>query len=187
MRATIGGNIAAVARKMVASGNQSYIPVLLEFLRFQTGGEPTFSVASFLNKILEGPETLVIPSERVDWKWWIEWLGQNPQVQPPEGYAAWKGDLYSFIDPGLGGFLYDGVKTEIRLEEVVWGGVGKDGIPELNNPPVIPASEADYLEPDDRVFGVSINGEHRAYPLRILNLHEMANDVVGGVPFALAY
>ena len=40
---------------------------------------------------------------------------------------------------------------------------------------------------DDRVFGVSFNGEHRAYPLRILNAHEMANDVVGGVPFALAY
>ena len=38
-----------------------------------------------------------------------------------------------------------------------------------------------------QVFGVSINGEHRAYPLRILNAPEMANDVVGGVSFALAY
>ena len=52
---------------------------------------------------------------------------------------------------------------------------------------MVPADEADYLNWDDRVFGVSINGEHRAYPLRILNPHEMANDVVGGVPFALAY
>ena len=47
--------------------------------------------------------------------------------------------------------------------------------------------EAAYLQPSDRVFGVSINGEHRAYPLRVLNAHEMANDVVGGVQFALAY
>ena len=187
MRATIGGNVAAIARKMVASENQSFIPVLLEFMRFQSGGEPLFSMASFVNKLLEGPDALIIPRERVSWDWWIEWLGNNPQVQPPEGFAGWKGDLYSVIDPGLGEFLHDGVKTEIRLEEVVWGGVGKDGIPELNNPPVIPGSEADYLEPDDRVFGVSINGQHRAYPLRILNLHEMANDVVGGVPFALAY
>ena len=187
MRATIGGNVAAIARKMVASRNKTFIPVLMEFLRFQTGGEPIFIMASFLNKLLDEPDAIIIPEERVSWDWWIEWLGNNPQVQPPEGYAGWKGDLYSVIDPGLGGFLYDGVKTEIRLEEVVWGGVGKDGIPELNNPPVIPASEADYLEPDDRVFGISINGEHRAYPLRILNLHEMANDVVGGVPFALAY
>ena len=84
-------------------------------------------------------------------------------------------------------FLYQGVKSNIRLEEIVWGGVPKDGIPDLTNPPVISAEEADYLSADERVFGVSINGEHRAYPHRILNAHEMANDVVGGVPFALAY
>ena len=52
---------------------------------------------------------------------------------------------------------------------------------------MIPASQATYLNPDDRVFGVSINGEHRSYPLRILNAHETANDIVGGEPIALAY
>ena len=77
--------------------------------------------------------------------------------------------------------------ARIQLEEIAWGGVGKDGIPDLRYPPVVTAGEADYLESSDRVVGVSINGEHRAYPLRILNLHEMANDIVGGVPFALAY
>ena len=55
------------------------------------------------------------------------------------------------------------------------------------NPRLMAAADAGYLEPTDRVFGVSINGEHRAYPLRILNPHEMANDVVGGVPISLAY
>ncbi len=37
------------------------------------------------------------------------------------------------------------------------------------------------------VFGIALNGEARAYPLRILDWHEMANDVVGGVPVSLAY
>lgn len=83
--------------------------------------------------------------------------------------------------------MYDGVKTDIRLEEVVWGGVVKDGIPDLIDPPVVSADQAGYMLPDDRVFGVSINGEHRAYPLRIMNRHEMANDVLAGVSFALAY
>ena len=114
-------------------------------------------------------------------------VGNNPQVRPPDGYVGWKGQLYSILDPGLGAFLYDGVKTDIRIEEVVWGGVPKDGIPDLQNPPVLPANEAWYMTPTDRVFGVSFNGEHRAYPLRILNAHEMANDVIAGVPFALAY
>ncbi len=35
--------------------------------------------------------------------------------------------------------------------------------------------------------GSTINGESRAYPLRILDWHEMANDVIGGVPVSLAY
>ena len=62
-----------------------------------------------------------------------------------------------------------------------------DGIPDLQNPSTLAPHEADYLSLDDRVFGVSINGEHRAYPLRIINAHEMANDIVGGEPIALAY
>jgi hypothetical protein len=187
MFATIDGSIAQVARKMAQSGDTSYIPVLLEFLRFQQQDEPRIAIVSMLNQILEGPDEIVIPPERTTWQWWVEWLGNHPEVKPPDGYAAWKGQLYSLLDPGLGSFLYEGVKTRIRLEEIVWGGVRKDGIPDLTNPPVLRAEQATYLEPSDRVFGVSINGAHRAYPLRILNSHEMANDVVGGVPFALAY
>jgi hypothetical protein len=37
------------------------------------------------------------------------------------------------------------------------------------------------------VFGVEIGGDARAWPLRILDWHEMLNDVVGGVPVTLAY
>ncbi len=187
MFATLDGSFAQVARKMAQSGDTSYIPVLLEFLRFQQQDEPRIAIVSLLNKILEGPNEILIPPERATWGWWVEWLGNHPEVQAPDGYAAWKSQLFSILDPGLGSFLYEGVKTRIRLEEIVWGGVRKDGIPDLTNPPVLPAKEATYLAPSDRVFGVSINGAHRAYPLRILNPHEMANDVVGGVPFALAY
>ena len=187
MRATDFGDLTDITRKMVDSGNQSYIPVLLEFMRIDRNPEGRFAWASSINRLVEGPDAEQTPPERTDWGWWIEWLGRNPQVVAPEGYAAWKGELFASLDPGLGSFFYDGVETEIRLEEVVWGGVAKDGIPDLQNPPVLPANEAWYMTPTDRVFGVSFNGEHRAYPLRILNAHEMANDVVGGVPFALAY
>ncbi len=58
MKATISGNVAAIARKMVASQNLSYIPVLMEYLRFQTREEATYSVAAFINIILEGPDDL---------------------------------------------------------------------------------------------------------------------------------
>ena len=181
------GNLDAAAQKMADSGNKTFIPVLLEFLRFQPQPASRQAMIRLINQLLEGDDSLVIPLERNDWAWWIEWLGNHPEVQPPDGYAGWKGQLYSFIDRSFSDFLYDGVDTRIRLEEVVWGGVRKDGIPDLINPPIVSPADATYLEPSDRVFGVSFNGEARAYPLRILNPHEMANDVVGGVHFALAY
>ena len=77
--------------------------------------------------------------------------------------------------------------SRINLFEIAWGGVRPDGIPPLEQAPVVAADAQDYLLPSDRVFGVSINGAHRAYPLRIVNAHEMANDILGGEPIALAY
>ena len=177
-----GERVREVVRKMGESGNTSYIPVLTELLLFV----PRLAVLSSLGDLIGQPYEL-LSSEQRQRSWWIRWLANHPEVQPPDGFAAWKGQLFSLIDPRMGDFIYNGVKTGIRLEEIVWGGVRKDGIPDLTNPPAVSGKEAGYLRPSDRVFGVSINGEHRAYPLRILNAHEMANDVVGGVPFALAY
>ena len=39
----------------------------------------------------------------------------------------------------------------------------------------------------DRVIGVHINGEYRAYPLFIMNAHEIVLDELGGVPIAVTY
>ena len=95
----------------------------------------------------------------------------------------------SLIDPRFGEFLAPAAQgSRINVTEIAWGGVRPDGIPDLQNAPCrCGRSGQDYLQPSDRVFGVSINGEHRAYPLRIVNAHEMANDVLGGEPIALAY
>lgn len=178
-------NLDYVAQRMAESGNPAFIPILVEFLRVQLYFEGRTTLSSHLEQ-LTGQEPVSNQPERDRWKWWGEWLGNHPEVHPPEGYAAWKGRFLSHIDPDMGAFFYDGIKTRIRLEEVIWGGVPKDGIPDLTNPSVVSAVDATYLNPTDRVFGVSINGQHRAYPLRILNPHEMANDVLGGVPIVLA-
>lgn len=70
---------------------------------------------------------------------------------------------------------------------MTWGGVHRDTIAPLDHPTLIAPTEADYLRDDDLVFGVEINGDIRAYPLRIMGWHEMFNEVIGGVPVALAY
>ena len=173
------------------SGDTAYIPVLVDLLRFSwsfPAEDLQGAVLTTLDDIAGRNYPDFVTEEPTSWAWWINWLGQNPEIEPPSGYPAWKGRLYAeLVDPEMGAFLYSGVKTNIRVEEIVWGGVPKDGIPDLTNPPIIDAGKAGYLNAEDRVFGVSFNGEHRAYPHRILNAHEMANDVVGGVPFALAY
>ena len=190
MFATFDHSLAEIGRKMAYSHDPAFIPVILEFMRFQQNEEARLTLASFLvrirDKIPRGGFSIVPPGED-DWGYWVEWLAENPEVSPPSGFDGWKGQLFSIIDEPMGAFMYPGVPTTIRLEEIVWGGVRRDGIPDLQFPPHITPDEATYLETGDRVFGVSINGEHRAYPLRVLNPHEMANDIVGGVQFALAY
>jgi hypothetical protein len=117
---------------------------------------------------------------------WVEYVGSRTELSPKEGYSEWKAELLARIDPRLGDLVRNAT-ARIRLEEVVWGGVRFEGIPALDRPAHLPASEAGYLLDDEEVYGVSAGGEHRAYPRRILSWHEMANDVVGGEPVTLSY
>lgn len=77
--------------------------------------------------------------------------------------------------------------SKIPVEEILRGGPPKDGIPAITNPKILSASKATYLKADDLIIGVSIGGEARAYPLRILIWHENVNDTLGGVPIAVTY
>ena len=163
----------------------SQVRVIVELIYFLRNQQFRVEAAATLWK-LTGQD---FGSSRGAWPDWMEWLGErSSEYPPPDGYAAWKANLFSQIDPRFKEFLApsEGL-THVDLTQVVWGGVRPDGIPDLQNAPAVAADEAEYLLPEDRVFGVSINGENRAYPLRILNPHEMANDVVGGEPIALAY
>ena len=66
--------------------------------------------------------------------------------------------------------------------------LGKDAIPAILHPQFISAAEGlSQMQPSERVIGVSINGEHRAYPLNLLSRHEVVNDTVGGKPVAVTW
>ena len=125
----------------------------------------------------------------LDRRRWREWVGPRmDEYAPPSQYPRWKVDSLALIDPAIGAILEPGItRSRVDLTEVVWGGVRLDGIPPLEQPPHILPEQATWMWPGDRVFGVSINGEHRAYPLRVLNAHELANDVLGGEPISLVY
>jgi hypothetical protein len=117
---------------------------------------------------------------------WREWMWRLPYEPHPE-FAAFKRELYGRVDPRMRAFFPPGVATSIRLDEIDWGGVPVNGIPPLEYPRVIAASEASYLKDSHIVFGVVIAGEARAYPRRVLAWHEMARDRLGGVEITVAY
>jgi len=68
------------------------------------------------------------------------------------------------------------------------GGPSKDGIPAIDEPRFESAREADArLADGDRVIGIHIDGDARAYPQSILVWHEIVNDTVGGTPVSVSY
>lgn len=71
--------------------------------------------------------------------------------------------------------------------EIHSGGPVRDGIPSLDNPTFIAADQAGFLAPDDRVIGVYRNGLAKAYPIRILNWHEVVNDDFDGAATLVTY
>jgi hypothetical protein len=85
----------------------------------------------------------------------------------------------------LNGFDIEG--SLVPEDEIHPGGPPRDGIPALSDPKFTTATEADWLKPDDRVIGIQINSERRAYPIRILNYHEIVNDRIGDTAFAVTY
>jgi hypothetical protein len=137
---------------------------------------------------LEAALTELAGEERHGWRDWMLWQEAHPEIEVFDGFATVHARVHSrLIDPAFDLFLSGSRKHEIRIEEIVWGGVRKDGIPALTHPKLLAAEEADYLNDSDLVFGISINGDARAYPLRILDWHEMLNDTIGGVDVSLAY
>ena len=76
----------------------------------------------------------------------------------------------------------------IPADQIVSGGPPPDGIPSVDAPKFVNAANASsWLTDYDSIIGTSMNGDVRAYPLRILVWHEIVNDVVGGVPIAITY
>ncbi len=81
----------------------------------------------------------------------------------------------------------DFTKHSVDLGEIMSGGPPKDGIPSIDDPKFVAVAEAEDLLPREPVIGLTVNGESRAYPLRILTWHEIVNDEIGGVPVAVTY
>ena len=143
--------------------NPAISAALLRLIEMKTGEEHGYDIGAWQRAMWNAPEAL------------------HPR------YAAFKGALHGFLDPRFAAYFDEVGAPLIRLDEIVWGGVRQDGIPPLRNPAMLAADDIGYLDDDHIVFGISVNGDARAYPKRILAWHEMFVDTVGGVPVAGVY
>ncbi|MEP7281315.1 MAG: DUF3179 domain-containing protein [Rubrivivax sp.] len=89
-------------------------------------------------------------------------------------------------DPGdTNGF--DVGNASVPLSAIQRGGPPKDGIPAIDQPKFVGADQAGFLKDGDRVLGLVLGGEPRAYPVRILNWHEVVNDRFGKRAVLVSY
>lgn len=117
-------------------------------------------------------------------------------IPEPPNYLRAKRSMYTTLLHGLENVMVEG---DIDWRLVSWGGVSIDAraydetdipcncIPAVDNPATTSAAEATWLQDSDIVFGLSVNGEHRAYPRQIMEVREMVNDTLGGRDLGMPY
>ena len=185
----------AIFDDVAASGDLLYTAPLIDIAYFTRAPELGDRVLGALSSLT---------GRDLGWKGHFEWAGENDIALPPH-YDEFKGQLLAaFVDTEFTRFFQPGVinSANVNLVEAVWGGVTVDGIPSLVNARQISPVEArdeghsfvdfcrdgdcSYPAADELVFGLSFDGDSRAYPLRLLNWHEMFNDVIGHAPLFAA-
>lgn len=177
----LASNIAA---DMALDGDPRWGPWLIDLLRLGPSNitdEQVAGALALISGIERPPEQFINDDYRIYGQWVYD-----QAVDPGPGYREWKTALYTPIDDQYP-MLLGSVTDDLLLSRIQWGGVPRGGIPELNDPARVAAADADWMEPDEVVFGTVMNGEAVAYPFRVLGHHELANDTIGGTPISLVF
>jgi hypothetical protein len=112
-------------------------------------------------------------------------------------YPRWSGQGHRQLGDGkdITTYGFDLSNFSGNRAYLVASGTGRDALRAMDNPPVLTLAETleqsrgrgKYLVDDDLVIGVEVAGMARAYPLRLLQLHEVINDTLGELPIVVTY
>ena len=75
----------------------------------------------------------------------------------------------------------------VALADLSQGCAARDCIPSIDAPKFVTAADASHVSDADVVIAISYGGEHRAYPAKILDHHEIVNDTIAGDPIAITW
>ena len=105
-----------------------------------------------------------------------------PQIR--RAFLNFRAETVTINLPAAPGTGLDTKAVDLEIVTIL----GKDGIPAILDPQFLsPEDAASQMKASERVIGVSIGGEHRAYSLNLLSRHEVVNDTVGGVPIVVTW
>ena len=188
-----GVNLDAVAR-VGTSGDARVAWLLSDLLRFLQVGETSDAVVLAFERLTgtDVPRGFAWP---IVTNWLIAW-----DLPAPPGYVTWKRVFFDRVEPAWAPF-FDDADADIDWRWLSWGGVYIDDrplsrvafrcprgcIPALDDPAVTDAAGGDWYDDHRLVFGVVVNGEARAYPKHIMEIHEMVNDTLGGRRIGMPY
>jgi Protein of unknown function (DUF3179) len=108
-------------------------------------------------------------------------LGADAPVDAPKEGAA-SADPKA---PVVGGFTL--TKLLLPASDIISGGPKKDAIHSVDAPEFASVEDATWVGPQTEVLGLALGGEAHAYPLRMMEYHQIVNDVLAGVPVAATY
>jgi hypothetical protein len=189
-RSTWGAEQTAALAEITASGDPRVAWLVSDMMRFVSNPRLSATLADAAADLLGMALPPGNPWEEIT-NHLIAW-----DIPAPPGYLAVKRAIFTTAVPGWERLFVEG---DIDWRLVSWGGVLMDDrpfgrtdgacncIPAADNPEVSTAAEATWLEDDDIVFGIVVNGEARAYPRRIMEVREMVNDTLGGRDLGIPY
>ena len=180
--------------QIVAAGDARVAWALADLMRFIQVGEPAAQLQrgfSQLTRASLAGSTGPVFTEAFDHL--IAW-----DLPDWAGYAQFKRDLYTVVEPGWDPFFEEDVAIDWRL--VTWGGVLIDDrplgspdpcpdgcIPALDDPLTTPVSGGDWYPDDGIVFGLDVSGASLALPKNQMQVHEMVNLTLGGMRLGIPY
>ncbi len=185
-----GGEQTAALAEIAASEDPRIAWLISDLMRFVSSPRLAAALAEAAADLLQiEPPTQnyweVITNHLIAW-----------DIPAPPDYLEVKRAIFTTSVPGWDRIFVEG---DIDWRMVSWGGVLIDDrgfgrtdescncIPAVDNPAVSNAEDATWLDDDDIVFGVAVNGEYRAYPRRIMEVREMVNDTLGGRDLGIPY
>jgi hypothetical protein len=165
--------------RLAMSGDLRQGWLLIDLLRF---ADPVDQ--SLLEGALARLTDQELPAGQVGWAYYAEML-LGWEVPTVQGYEDHKRALLIAHDPDWAALL-EGV-AGLDWRTLGWAGVGRDEIQALDDPELVAAGDGAWLPDDEVVFTLEVGGEARAYPRRVLEVHEIINDVVGGTAVVVSW